>query len=714
MGKLGDAHAATARVNKFRPDIQGLRALAVVLVVADHFIGIPRGGFIGVDVFFAISGFLITGQLVREFQQKGWIHLPGFYARRIRRIVPVAFIVAVAVIICSWLIWFAPRAMSTTVDGMSAALWVSNWHFIGIGTDYLNASGPVSPFQHYWSLSIEEQFYLIWPLLLLSTPLLMRINRKLSKQTVIMLLIIVVTLCSFVWSVYWSISRPTFAYFDLFGRAWEFGLGALIGLLPAAKLKQGFITRSIPSIGLVTIIAGAFWISPDTTFPGPYALMPVAATLTVIWGNSSQSGYGMSLLTNRVMVFIGQISFSIYLWHFPVVIFAESLLPESTPLLNISCVILTLILSIATYFWVEQPARRSRWLRSWEEGAKRSEAHLSVVKTLWPSVALLLSIALIALLQVKGAAPLKDGTFWLSLSGTSSPASAPYRFLTEEELNLALVDSVGSNVSPAVLTPQINQLTDIQQSPAMRECRNALGNDVPITCNYGSESAPNKAFIIGDSVAMSWVPAIVGALGAKSWNIQALGYASCSPFEVDFLPRIYSAEAVSKCQKAKQIMIDKAIEAHPDVIFLSGSHSFLASGAVGTAARDEYSRGIVQTLQQLSASGAEIVVLPTPPQVADTRSCINRLTELRGCISGIRELDTPLYEGEVQGVQRANSLGINAHMIPVTNWFCDKYEKCPDQIGGLIVRTDSLHLTNAFAESLSLVLAQRLKQIGLD
>lgn len=152
-----------AKRKPFRRDIQGLRALAVLLVVANHISGWPYGGFIGVDVFFVISGYLITSQLLREQRSTGWISISSFYARRLRRIVPVATLVAAVTVLASYLFWLAPRNLQTLLDGIASVLWVSNWHFAALGTDYLAPDEAVSPLQHYWSLSVEEQFYVVMP-----------------------------------------------------------------------------------------------------------------------------------------------------------------------------------------------------------------------------------------------------------------------------------------------------------------------------------------------------------------------------------------------------------------------------------------------------------------------------------------------------------------------------------------------------------------------
>ena len=212
-----------------RRDIQGLRAIAVALVIADHLIGRPSGGFIGVDVFFVLSGFLITGLLIRERERTGRISFRSFYVRRARRILPLAALVLVVTVSVSWLVFRTSRAVQTSVDALWSLLFAANWRFAAVGTDYLQAGVPVSPVQHYWSLAVEEQFYLAWPwLVLLAFWLATRFVRK--PRLVLTVLFSVAIVSSLVWAFYEVESARTVAYFSTFSRAWELGVGALIAV----------------------------------------------------------------------------------------------------------------------------------------------------------------------------------------------------------------------------------------------------------------------------------------------------------------------------------------------------------------------------------------------------------------------------------------------------------------------------------------------------
>src|SRR6187402_3292258 len=260
----------------FRADVQGLRAIAVLTVIAGH-AGVPflPGGFVGVDVFFVISGFLISQLLFREVEKSGRLSIPGFYARRARRILPAATLVTVATVVAS-AIWLSAVDLLTVVkDALWAVFFAANIHFAAVGTDYFAQEEPPSPLQHYWSLAVEEQFYLVWPALLLLLVLVAR-RRALPKRLVLVVLL-VLTLASFVWSVVSTSTDPLAAYFSTLARAWELGLGALTALVATT------VARRLPSsargllcvAGLGLIALACLVYGDQTPFPGSAAAIPV-------------------------------------------------------------------------------------------------------------------------------------------------------------------------------------------------------------------------------------------------------------------------------------------------------------------------------------------------------------------------------------------------------------------------------------------------------
>ncbi|MDD7961379.1 acyltransferase family protein [Microbacterium thalli] len=345
-----------------RHDIQGLRALAVLAVIGAHTIGWPRGGFVGVDVFFVVSGFLITGALLREIRITGGIRIGAFFGRRARRILPAALIVLVATAATAFAVFSRARAEQTLVDALWSAGFAANVHFAALGTDYFHADDAVSPLQHFWSLAVEEQFYVVWPLLLLIAVAVMPPAARRSARTAVVVgaAAVAVLAGSFGWALLQSDAAPVPAYFSTFTRAWELAAGAVLAAaVPMLRRLPVGLGAAMSWLGLAGLLVAFALIDPEAAgFPAPWAALPVAATALVLAGGVPGDPRHRHLfpLTNPVSVVVGDVSFSLYLWHFPVIVFAAVLLPAGDVATWLVLGI-TGILAVASYHLVEQPFR---------------------------------------------------------------------------------------------------------------------------------------------------------------------------------------------------------------------------------------------------------------------------------------------------------------------------------------------------------------------
>ena len=261
------SHTPRARKAVFRADVQGLRMVAVVAVILDHLLHWPAGGFVGVDIFFVISGFLITGLLLREHERTGTISFWGFYRRRIKRILPAATVVVILTVAAGYLLLSRVRATDTLWDGIWASLFAANWNYATEGTDYFQPDVAVSPLQHYWSLSVEEQFYFVWPwlmLLILWVGAKARSGATSRSALAVQLAIVAIVVGSFVWSVWETLSSPTWAYFSTFSRAWELGIGAAIAVFAkaCARIPDGW-RPALGWLGLGGIAVSLFVVTPS-------------------------------------------------------------------------------------------------------------------------------------------------------------------------------------------------------------------------------------------------------------------------------------------------------------------------------------------------------------------------------------------------------------------------------------------------------------------
>lgn len=353
-----------SRERAFRPDVQGLRALAILLVVAFH-AGLPiHGGYVGVDVFFVISGFVITGVLLRERESRASTSILSFYARRVRRILPAASLVIVVVVLASTAVLGGVLAQATAADARWATMFLANFHFAATGTNYLASQRPPSPLQNYWSLAVEEQFYLVYPALF---AIVAWLSRRGSLRRHLAMLLTIVIVASFVFSITATSSAPTAAYFSPLTRAWELALGALVAL------STGFLRR-IPTrlaavaswSGLGAIIVSAISFGSGTAYPGAAVALPVVGTAMVIAAGAASPSWGAeSVLRRRPVQWLALISYSLYLWHWPILtVVAERDNKTSLPVAEgVVLVLVSVALAAATYRLVENPVRNATPLK---------------------------------------------------------------------------------------------------------------------------------------------------------------------------------------------------------------------------------------------------------------------------------------------------------------------------------------------------------------
>lgn len=345
----------------FRADVQALRAVAVLLVVLYH-AHVPglTGGYIGVDVFFVISGFLITGLLVREQERTGRISILKFYGRRMRRIMPAAALVLIATVVASyhWLGFI--RGAYIAEDAEWSSVFLANFHFAAVGSDYLHAQSAASTLRHFWSLAVEEQFYVVWPALFLVLGLI----TKSVKNKIIPVALIVAG--SYVLSILYTAQNATDAYFSPFTRACELGAGALLALLASQTARLPRRAGILLSLGgMAGILAIAFTFTDDTPFPGSMVALPVLATCAVLAGGGVIGETRLNTVYDfKPVQLIGLWSYSLYLWHWPVLTIAEQRLGHvPSAWARVLLVVGATVLAAATYYLIENPIRNSSLLR---------------------------------------------------------------------------------------------------------------------------------------------------------------------------------------------------------------------------------------------------------------------------------------------------------------------------------------------------------------
>jgi peptidoglycan/LPS O-acetylase OafA/YrhL len=347
----------------FRPDVEGLRAVAVATVVLFH-AGVPgfSGGYVGVDIFFVISGFVITKLLLRQVERHSRPLFSEFYARRARRILPAAGVVVLGTLLASYALLGFIRGNEVADDSRWVAVFLGNYHFGAVGTNYFQSQLPPSPLQNYWSLAVEEQFYIVYPALIAVTVFVLRRYSVRAKLTVLTVAIVAASLA---WSIYYTSADPTGAYFAATTRAWELALG---GLLAAGAMWFSRLPSAVYPVagwaGIGAIVASVGWFSTTTAYPGWLALLPVGGAGLVILAGYRLSPAGPErALGTRGLRWVGKLSFSIYLWHWPLLELAtqDAAHPLSLPR-RLGLVALSVAGAAMTFAILENPVRKSRWL----------------------------------------------------------------------------------------------------------------------------------------------------------------------------------------------------------------------------------------------------------------------------------------------------------------------------------------------------------------
>jgi peptidoglycan/LPS O-acetylase OafA/YrhL len=350
----------------FRADVQALRAVAVLTVVLYHaHLPYLTGGYVGVDVFFVISGFLITGLLVREKDRTGRISIKKFYGRRMRRIMPAAALTMIGTVVASYHFLGYIRGAHIAEDAQWSSIFLANIHYAAVGTDYLNSQDPPSTLQHFWSLSVEEQFYVVWPVMFLLLGLL---GRKYTSRWLTVVPVALVVVVSYAFSIWYTAESVTQAYFSPFTRACELGAGALLAVNMTALKRIPHRWSLILSVGgMIGILATAFTFTDATTFPGSMVALPVFATCAVLAGGSAADANKTKL--NTVYAFkpvqwIGLWSYSLYLLHWPILTIAAQRLGHVPPAQTRAILVVSAIaLAALSYSFVENPVRDWKLIR---------------------------------------------------------------------------------------------------------------------------------------------------------------------------------------------------------------------------------------------------------------------------------------------------------------------------------------------------------------
>lgn len=710
---------------KRRLDIQGLRALAVLLVALFHLMPdtVP-GGYVGVDIFFVISGFLITGHMLREVKSTGKIDVLEFWARRIRRLLPAAFLVLGFCVLVT-LFLLNPTVHGQNIREITAsALYVQNWLLAQNSVDYLAQDNTPSLVQHYWSLSVEEQFYLFSPLLILLALFLTRKIKKDSPRLAVGLVLSPIILASISYSIYLT-PRNSTAYFVTTTRAWEFAIGGIVALLPektsSNKSFSKYLHICISWIMWAILISSGLEFNSATVFPGWIAAIPVFATAILLWMGDSSQKSSVQFLTHWYPVqIIGDISYSLYLWHWPLVVIFLARWHRYPNIFETTLLLcLMLALAVVSKYWVEDPFRKAPGilrLKSFTYGI--TATCMFVFFAIAWSHTLQTNEAVNKLHQLgnsTGSSITYDGTQSSLDSDPSSPA------IKNSDKSIPSPECFGANAilnkcaDPYLVTDNIDPTAttslNLLMWPIPKECTktNSSDNWPAYNCSWdnkiGTEntkpkqgSKQNRLVFLGDSHAWQYMPAFSKAVKEKFWTADAHIYMSCQPFMLD--PAKAGNEHEKLCvkfnQKVKQIIIKDA----------SAKFILLASRLDYAKGREEI---IADYIREFTRAGKTVIWLRQAPGTPIEKPRQKAPT----CVAEhMEEYDPCVYKPPVKEWERAVTAAqkAGAKILDTWNIVCAE-GSCHMVLGGTLVYADDNHFSYSFSNSLKTWLAEQLERI---
>jgi peptidoglycan/LPS O-acetylase OafA/YrhL len=665
--------------SNFRPDIQGIRAIAVTLVLACH-AAIPwaKGGFIGVDVFYVLSGFLITGLVVREIEKTGKVSIRNFYARRAKRLLPMAALVLVFIAIGTLFVFSLARQVEIGGDIFAAALYFVNWHFIIQGVDYFAAADGIhSPVQHYWSLSVEEQFYVVWPLLLLSAGILAtKFKRRLKG--IILLITVPVAIASLIYSIHFTQVNPEAAFFSTVARAWQLAFGAVLAMVLPKKIDMpGWLATVIGAAAVGVLLWATYTMSASTPFPGSNGLYPVLATIALLIVGASGTGVTTWILSTRPFQYVGNISYSWYLWHWPFVVFALGIFDNLTWKWLVVATLLSWIPTQISHTLLEDPVRRAKILKLRPNRALLIGGGCSLVAAafgLWLG-SNRINVDIISQDQVAGAAVVKNG-------------------------HVPLVDSV-EKIKPNPLHAREDRGQMYADGCLLLGPRTESGD-----CVYGDPDGETTVILFGDSHSMMYMPALDAIGKEKGWKITGLSRGNC----------VIAQVKLSKyCDEWRQNSLERIKEEHPDLVVVATSTQAVYSLTLHgkklsrKASEPELVKGMKKTFRDLKRDANKVVLIRDQAQAPRKpwlpHECVaENLDNLKTCAFKPKrhpDLGFDVDAAEATGTQIIDPMPI----------LCSD-GRCPAVIGNALVYRDSYHVSATYMVTMAPWLEKELAKLN--
>lgn len=685
------------QVKNFRPEIQALRALAVLLVVAYHLEpNVVPGGYIGVDIFFVISGFLITSHLLREAERSGRVKLSAFFAGRARRILPAAMLVILVVVAAGVMILPKTQWGTLGTQALASAFSVQNWVLAADSVDYLAAEQAAGPLQHFWSLGVEEQFYLFWPLLILAVCWLVKPNlpgshsdQFATRRRWLWMVFGTVALLSLGYSVYAGYSGDAAGYFVTTTRIWELAIGGLLALGAQAHAKDAlrlprwvtaWSTRNLAVLlSLMAIGIAAFSYDGATVFPGIAAAVPVLGCAVIIAAGSTRGPGSLHQLVNWAPVqWVGLASYSLYLWHWPLIVFYTELSGgKPKPLQSLALLAGSLILAWGSLKIVETPMRRLRFLAV---SPRRSLVAGVAMVAVAASVALLPGLAQERMVQQESRVAAALAEKPPEGFGAASLSHGAPAFITDEHQVVPVPAEAANDL------PDIGSCVQNPQSTQIKECE------------FGSKDGTFTVALVGDSHAAHWFEALNDYALSKGWKVVTYLKNSC-PFNA--AQRKADQDGSINCQETFEQSMDALTKRNDiDAVVTSswGGSTFVSDPAKGLAAA-------WAELEDAGKPVYAIVDTPRPPKDSYARDCVEQN------INNPQACSFPQKGAYEKGdaTKAAAKLEPRVKVLDFSDQFCVN-GTCPAVVGNVLIYRDKHHISDTYMSTLVPVFGQRLQR----
>ena len=677
----------------FRPDIQALRAVAILAVVVNHLWPnrLP-GGYIGVDVFFVISGFLITGHLIRDAAAHGSLALGSFYARRVRRLLPAALLVLLVSAVATFALLPFPRWSRAGAEIIASAGYVENWFLSAMSVDYSALNDGATVAQHYWSLSVEEQFYLVWPLLLLAAWwLAARLRWSLQGTTAVTLSAIVVV--GLVVSIVATVGITNQAYFVTYTRVWEFGVGGLLSLA-SVRVRRRSVANPLALLGFAAIAGAAVAFGPTTPFPGPWALVPVLGTAAVIAaGTTTQRLWHSPLTSLRSVQWLGNVSYSLYLWHWPLIVLMPFVVGGSlSTAMKAATLLVALVLAWLTYRFVERPGQRWRLIT-----ASNQRTFVAMIGGI--AAVMLAGGGLVWAGNVRAAADVPPENV------TMAACVGPQAMTTPESCD----DRFGP-ATETIMGPRNSYFHVPEECIAQPDLLPFGSRTATVSCDFSAgEEDPTRVWLVGDSHAQQWQGAVFDLARENNWYVLTSFGGGCPVIDAPFVGFREPAAIADRmvCRDWASAVRKAVLEKAPDVVLTSSAARVqLIDDGTDRPQSVQFADGLLRTWHQWSAAGVEVVALGGVPFNGEVRSpdCVVTNPSDPLVCAVPREKAQP-EDPYIAAAAQTTDPRIRA--FDADPYFCDT-GFCYAVIGGVTVYYDADHLNLDYVRRLAPPLAEAI------